>query len=34
MEWNGTELNEVEQIFHSTVWIFYDGMEQISHSIV
>lgn len=29
MEWNG-----VEQRFHSIVWILYDGMELISHSIV
>jgi len=29
MEWNGTE-----QRFNSIVWIFYNGMEPIFHSIV
>jgi len=29
-----TEWNGMEQIFHSIIWIFYDEMEIISHSIV
>jgi hypothetical protein len=31
---SGMEWNEMEQRFHSIVWIFYDGAEQIYHSIV
>jgi len=34
MEQNRAERNETKQRFHSIVWIFYDRMELISHSIV
>jgi len=34
MERNGMEQNGAEQRYHSTVWIFYGGMELIFHSIV